>query len=109
MSRPLTVERMEDALAYLSDTDELCANLKADVERAEWKAKRVEDAVFLRLTGTIAERTADSKTHVEAQAAWNEYFKLLKEFERIRNKRYTESIVIDVWRSLHSASKRGNI
>lgn len=107
MSKQLNQDRMEDALAYLSDTDELCANLKADVERAEWKAKRTEDAVFLRLTGTIAERTADSKTHVEAQAAWNEYFRLLKDFECIRNKRSTESIVVEAWRSVNSNRRQG--
>jgi hypothetical protein len=39
----------------------------------------------------------------------NGYFTALQEFLAMKNKRSTESIVVDVWRSLNSSRNKGNI
>lgn len=107
MKGPVTQQRMEEALEYLSSTDETCATLRADMERAEFRAKRTEHAVFKISDGTVAERTADAKTSPDTEAAYERYFKALQAHETMRNKRTTEAIVIDTWRSLNANRRQG--
>lgn len=101
--------RLQKALTYLAETDEPAAALRAEMERAEFKAKAVKDAVFLTCVGTVAERTAISGTNKEYTAAMNEYFESLRLSDAMKNKRSTESIVIDCWRSLNSGRTKGVI
>ena len=105
----ITTERMEAALQYLSETDEACAQLRADMERAEWKAKAIRDALFMRLTGTVAERTAQAGASEEYETAMNRYFDYLAAWEHVKNKRQTEAIVVEAWRSLNSSRNKGNL
>jgi len=101
--------RLQKALTYLAETDEPAAALRADVERAEFKAKVIKDSVFLHSTGTVAERTALSGMHQDYAQAMEAYFVALKASDAMRNKRATESIVVDAWRSLNSGRNKGNI
>ena len=103
----ITTERMEQALDYLSETDETCAQLHADMERAEWKAKAVRDALFMRLTGTVAERTAQAGASDEYKEAMNRYFDFIAAYEHVKNRRSTEAIVCECWRSVNSNRKQG--
>lgn len=107
MKGPITQQRMEEALEYLSSTDESCAALRADMERAEFRAKRTEQAVFKISDGTVAERTAIAKTSADTEAAYEKYFQALQDHEAMRNKRTTEAIVIDTWRSLNANRRQG--
>lgn len=102
MKGAITQERMEDALAYLSETDEPCAALRADVERAEFKAKRTKASVFQISDGTVADRNADAETSSSTEAAYEQYFAALQKFDAMKNRRATESIVFEAWRSLNS-------
>ena len=103
----LTEERMTYALEFLSDSDEQLAQLLSDVERAEWKAKLTKQMVFVHLTGTVADREANASIAPETQEAFEEYFKAVAEYNKLRNKRATESILIECWRSVNSARKFG--
>ena len=107
MKGPITQQRMEEALEYLSDTDESCAALRADMERAEFRAKRTEHAIFKISDGTVAERTADAKTSPDTEAAYEKYFQAMHAYHAMSNKRATESIVIDTWRSLNANRRQG--
>jgi hypothetical protein len=93
---------MEQALAYLAETDEPCAVLRADVERAEFKAKRTKAAVFQISDGTVADRNANAETSSETEQAYSGYFDALQKFDAMKNKRSTEAIVFEAWRSLNS-------
>ena len=103
----ISVERMEKALVYLAETDEPCANLRAEMERAEFRAKATKDALFMRLEGTVAERTAQAGASEEFAAAMNSYFALMASWEAMRNKRGTEAIVCECWRSLNANRRQG--
>ena len=103
----ITTERMEKALSYLAETDETCANLRADMERAEFKAKAIRDALFMRLTGTVAERTAQAGEKAEYHEAMNRYFGFVSAYESVKNKRSTEAIVCECWRSLNANRRQG--
>ena len=103
----ISQERMEQALVYLAETDELYARLKSDYERAKWKAKAAFEAIFLRTTHengvklTIAERQAVATNAPEYQEIMDHSFALLLQCEHVRNKRATEEIVFEAWRSLN--------
>ena len=105
----ITEVRLQKALTYLAETDEPAAAMRADVERAEFKAKAVKDAMFLHAEGTVADRSAKAGASAEYAQAMESYFQTLKDSDAMRNKRATESIVIDAWRSLNSGRNKGNI
>ena len=102
MRGAITQEQMEEALSYLADTDEPCASLRADMERAEWKAKRTKQAIFMIADGSVADRNATADTSPDTEAAYEAYFKKIHEFDAMKNKRATNAIVFEAWRSLNS-------
>ena len=105
----LTYARVERALTYLAETDELFAKAKADVERSKHKAKAVFAAMFARNMGTVKERECEAEMHPQYQEALEDHFKAVEEYEFLRNKRNLEELVIEVWRSVNSARNKGQI
>lgn len=105
----ITNERLEDALKKLAVTDAPVADLHADVERADYRAKAVKDAIFLRSEGSVAERNAIAGTHPEYSASMEKYFDALAKHETMKNERSREMLIVDVWRSLSSARTKGLI
>jgi hypothetical protein len=103
----VTDEILEAALKRLAATDDLSAELHTKVERAEFKAKAIKDAVFLRSEGTAGERSALAGASTDYQSAMDEYFTALQAHEALKNERARKVIVIDVWRSLNSARNKG--
>jgi hypothetical protein len=105
----ISKERMEQSLRYLAETDEQFADLKTAVERTKMKAKAIWGAIASRASGTVLERESTADNHDSYDTAMAAHFTALKEFEHIKNKRVTETIVIDVWRSLNAARNKGQI
>lgn len=103
----VTDEILEAALKRLAATDDLSAELHTRVERAEFKAKAVKSAMFLRSDGNGLQRAALAETSDEYKAAMDDYFTALQAHEALRNERARKIIVIDVWRSLNSARNKG--
>jgi len=100
-------ERAEKALRYLASTDESCAAAKAHMERMEYKAKAVRQQVFLIEEGTVAERQAKAEVDHDHQHALNEYFEAMKTYSATNNKRETERIVLDTWRTVQANRRSG--
>jgi hypothetical protein len=107
MKGAITSDRMEQAIEYLSFTDETCAALRADMERAEFRAKRTKSAIFKISDGSVAERNATADTSSDTEAAYEQYFTALQEYHTMVNKRSTESIVVETWRSLNANRRQG--
>ena len=101
--------RLEAALTKLAQTDGTVADLHAQVERAEYRAKAVKDAIFLRSEGSVAERNAIAGTHPEYASAMDIYFNALRVHETMKNERSREMLIVDVWRSMSSARTKGVI
>jgi hypothetical protein len=98
----ISEDRMTKALTYLAETDEDCAELKANVARTEYIAKLREATAFKIAEGNVESRKADAKLSREAQEAWDLHFIAMTDYERVRAKRETQSIIIDTWRSLNA-------
>ena len=100
-------ERAEKALRFLVDTDESCALAKAEVERAEFSYKRTKEAVFTFSSGTVAERQAEAIQHADTLAANDKLVEAIANYSKIANKRDTERIVMDTWRTIQANRRQG--
>lgn len=105
----ISYERVEQALTRLAETDQPCADLKADVVRSDKKAKSIHSAIFLRQQGTVKEREAIADNSPDYQDALEDHFKAIELYEGIRNERSRQELVIEVWRSINAARNRGQI
>jgi len=105
----VTENTLHAALKRLAETDDLAAELHAKTERAEFKAKAVKDAIFLRMDGAVAERNAKAGTDPAYAEAMEDYFSALQAYDALRNERARKIIIIDVWRSENSARTKGLI
>lgn len=102
-------ERAHKALVFLAETDEPCAVAKAEMERAEFRVKAAKQTVFLHEDGTVAERTARADLHPSVSEAVDAYCKAVATYQRLANKRSTESVVIDAWRTIQSNRRQGHV
>jgi hypothetical protein len=95
-------KRLTQALTYLANTDD-------EMESAEFKAKATKDTVFRHLEGSVADRSAEAGSSQVYKEAMNDYFSLLRRYDAMKNKRATQIVVIDTWRSLNASRRTGNI
>lgn len=98
---------MAKAMRYLAETDEPCAELKAQVARKEYLTKLAESKAFMLADGPVEQRKADAKTSEPVQAAYDEYFNAIAEFEKVKAKRETEGLVCEIWRSISANRRQG--
>ena len=103
----ISEERAERALRFLVDTDERCAEAKGEVERTEFAFKRTKEVLFTHAQGTVAERQAAAATHPKAVEAHDVWVKAIQTYGFIANKRDTERIVLDVFRTLCANKRTG--
>jgi hypothetical protein len=99
----------EVAINYLVSTDIEAARAKALYDGLSEQRKTIKAMQFLKATGSAAERTEKAYASKEYQ----EHLQLIKdaqiEFEILRNKRASNAQVIDMWRSVNSNQRKGNI
>jgi hypothetical protein len=101
-------DRLQKALTYLATTDEPCAALRADMERTEFKAKAVRAAMIKHSSGSSASaREAEADASVEVSEAWEKHFKATHDYHAMANKRSTEVIIVDTWRSMNANRRQG--
>lgn len=101
----ISQDRLEKAMTYLATTDEEAAELLANMERAEFKAKAVKDALIKHGEGGLGDRTAAAGCSPEYTEAMDHYFAAVRAYNATKNKRQTEALIVDVWRS-QNANRR---
>ena len=105
----ISKDRLEKALTFISETDEKAAELKTDVERAAYKSKKIKATLFVHGEGSVEMRKAGAETAQEAIDADAEYLQAHQDSQALENKRKTEFLIVDVWRSLNASRRQGNI
>jgi len=99
----------EKALRYLVGTDEEYARAKTLCDALYEQKKTIQAHQFLLSEGAAANRTQMAL----ASPAYEEHLQLIKDaqidYEILRNKRLTNASIIDMWRSVNSNQKKGNI
>lgn len=106
----ISEDRLQKALTFLAETDEKVAVLKADVERMKYKRDTVlaiKEAYSQ--AKTQAERQRDARMSTEYCEWVGENQATVQAYETLKNKRATEALIVEVWRSLNSARKAGII
>lgn len=101
--------RLNKALKYLAETDEDAARAKALMISLEDQRKTVKALAFLKAQGTVAEREANAYNSQEYRDHAEKLENAVADYEALRNKRATETIIIEVWRSLNAARRSGQI
>ncbi len=105
----ITYDDADLAIKYLVSTDEELGRAKTLYEGLYEQKKTIQAVQFLKSSGSAAERTQKALASEEYQ----EHLMIIKdaqiEFEILRNKRQSQVSVIDMWRSVNSSMKMGNI
>lgn len=102
----ITEQQVEDALNFLSMTDQECAQLRRAVEAHEWLADKETSLNFLATDGTdvtVAERNHIAKTSQSVQQQKDKWLDALQAFHELENKRQTARLRIGCWQSLVKA------
>lgn len=101
----VTDARAEKAMCFLAETDRSAAAAKVESLRLEEEIKAIEAAIFTRVEGSVEQRKAMAKMHENTVEARKSYFDALLRSEHLINKRRTETLLIDVWRT-EAANRR---
>lgn len=100
-------ERMDKAVNYLAEHDSVAAELMAEVERTELKARAVKDALIKHGEGSLGDRTAAAGCDPAYLEAMEAHFVALRDYNVVKNRRSTAALVIDVWRSENANRRQG--
>jgi hypothetical protein len=105
----VTGDRLQKALHYLATTDEVAAKAKAYMIGIEDTEKTILSTELLKHEGTAQHRESMARTS-DAYKDWaRKHEESVYDFEILRNKRNTEALVVEVWRSLNANRRNGNI
>lgn len=103
---PITLERMEAAMAFLAESDDEFACEKMELEKAAILQKRARARCFLLADGSVEQRKATAETAPDTQTADDAYIACVKAFEALKAKRQRAELVLEIWRSLEASRRR---
>ena len=108
--KEVSQDRMIKALHFLAETDMPYAKAKALVEGLSEQKKTIKALQYLSASaGTQGDRTELAYASREYQDHCKKLQDAILDMEYLRNKRQTEALIVDVWRSLNSARKQGMV
>jgi hypothetical protein len=105
----LDENRVEEALVKLSATDINHAAFAGQVKYLEEGLKQAKSHAFLLADGTVAEREAKALSSDKYAKALDDWVDALKKFKELDNQRNHEMRIIDIWRTLSSNRRQGNM
>ena len=107
----ITEKRLEDALTFLSDTDESNAESNANVKYLDRLLKRKK---ALHITGNTEDKSISAKEQSYYasniyKTAVDEIFTAEVKASTLENKRDKEGLIIDLFRTLEASRRKNNI
>ena len=107
----ITEKRLEDALTFLSDTDESNAESNANVKYLDRLLKRKK---ALHITGNTEDKSISAKEQsyyasTIYKTAVDEIFSAEVKASTLENKRDKEGLIIDLFRTLEASRRKNNI
>lgn len=99
----------ETALNYLVATDAEFARAKALFDGLSEQKKTIAALEYGKLSGSAAEKNQQALASEPYQSHTKAIRDAQIEFETLRAKRGTNITIIDMWRSVNSNQKKGNI
>mgnify|MGYP003136173198 CR=1 FL=1 len=107
----ITENRLEDALKYLSDTDESSAEASANVKYLDRLLKR-KKALFITAEKNLKSISAKEQGFYASDIyskAVDELFNAEVKASTLENKRDKEGLIIDLFRTLEASRRKNNI
>jgi len=101
--------RVEQALRYLRETDEMAAKAKSLMIGFDDQKKTILAVEFLKNDGAQGEKLEKARASEVYQEHLEKYSQAVYEFEELRNRRQTEILIVETWRSQNANMRRGNI
>ena len=105
----LNYNNAEIALQYMVNTDEEYARAKTLSDALYEQKKTIQAMQFLKATGSAADKTQQALASEEYQLHLQHIKDAQIDFETLRNKRLTNMCIIDMWRSVNSNQRKGNV
>lgn len=104
------LKKAEKALDYLAESEAEWAALKASHQANDKRRKIVRAGCLLIAEGkTVPEREAVAETHPDYKEAVDRWETSMEDFFLIDAKRTRANLTIEMFRSVNSSMKRGNI
>jgi hypothetical protein len=98
---------MENAMAFLAETDQSFAEAKTSLLRCEILGKRVRARAFMAEgLGSVEARKANAEAHPDVIGADDALIAATLDFESLKARRSRAEIVIDVWRSVEASRRK---
>ncbi len=110
MAGKLTIQRAEDAIVELAESDEKYAILKADLARAEYAlhlARKV--GFFASEAPTVRARELEAEATPLMQDRQQKYADKLLELTKLETRRKTLVIIVDAVRTVEASRRVGNL
>jgi len=103
------VNDISSALKYLAETDEPYAKAKGYEVGLKYKVKVAKSLAYLKTTGKVAQREAESLTSEEYATAIENHENAIIDCETYRAKRKRAELTIEVWRTENANRRTGNV
>ena len=104
------LKKAEQALSYLETSEQQYAELKAQVKYAPERLKSFLSTLELKSDASTATmKKAEAMAHEEYQQLIDAMETVTKEYNLIAEKRRRAELIIEMYRSVNSAMKRGNV
>lgn len=105
----MSIKTPDNALLFLSETDEMIGKLDGQVKAAEFLIKQKKGMAFLDCDGTVAEKEARASLAPEVLEAQQEYVDAVQALKTLQAQRKTRELQIAVWQTTSANTRRGNI
>ena len=108
----ISEQRLEKALIYRAETDEDHAKLKTQVEYLDWNKKKLKgDFITNKCSDNLSLGVRGEKWYASEEYGKfiEEHKEVYEKFNIMDNKRKTEGIIIDLFRTLEASRRKGNI
>ena len=105
----ISYDDAEKALNYLKATDEEAARAKALYQGLDEAKKTVLACEFMKADGSASERNQIALSSGEYLLHLEKMDNSLLDFEIIKNRRKSAELQIEMWRSVNSNQRKGNI
>ena len=102
-------DRLKKALTYLAETDVEAAKAKAYGEGLSEQRKSIKALLFNDAQGSNEVRTNIAYASDEYRDHVDKLTVAIKDFEILKNKRLTEALIVEVWRSCNANRRSGNL
>lgn len=103
----ITRDQVSEALTFIAETDDAFAEAKTDVERKAWLCKHARAIAFESVEGSVEARKAAVERSEIVTDAETVRLEAFLAFEKLKAKRETKFLLIEVFRTLESSRRAG--